>query len=931
MANAISSLNYNSNTYPFTLPYGVCSTAAATAAKEVTVPNFSLEAGAVVIVKFTYANSASSPTLNVNSTGAKPMYRYGTTAMSTSASTTGWSAGAVQMFTYDGTGWVRDFWTNSTYSNVSLGQGYCTCSTAAATTAKTASLSSYSLSTGGIVAVKFTYAVPASATLNINSKGAKSIYHEGAAIKAGVIEAGDIATFIYSSQYHLISINKAGVGGTGISVDGYTINHSNSVTAGTASGSSGTLSHGGTFTIPSITYDAQGHITSKTTTTCTLPAQYTHPSYTARTGVPTANATLTFGGTFNVSQPTSDATGHVTALNTRTYTMPSDRLFETLVPSGTVIPANADLDTQTYLKVGRYYCSSNANVKTLLNCPVTVYDSSGAGTSGTAFMMNVYSPLSTTIDNEATGTWVYRTRVLTTYTGDQYIQSCYSNGTAGNWSYGTWKKVISAAEDTAIGSATQPIYLNSSGNLTVCTYTLGKSVPSNAVFTDTNTHYTTRIYAGASGTAANAAATSPYIKITDDNTYRNQIRLVGSGATTVTSDANGNITISSTDNNTTYSAATTSANGLMTAAMVTKLNGIAAGANAYSLPAATSSALGGVKVGSNITVSSGTISLTKANVTAALGYTPPTSDTNTTYSAGTGISLSGTTFSNSGVRSIATGSSNGTISVNTNGTSANVAVKGLGSAAYTASTAYAAASHNHYSLYNDTASVTLGWVYDSSDSQMYLRAGTSSSIDTSSVCNLGASSAPWNKVFAKQISNPNGSLTLANSENSIVYAMSSGTGYFRPSNNADDALGGSSYRWSTLFSKNAVNTSSDYYQKENIQNMPQKYIDMLDDIEPVIFKFKTGDRMHGGYISQWVEESMNKFGITAEEFGGFCKDPKLDEDENVVEGEYEYSLRYSEFVPVLHAKVKQLESRHNEELKELNNKIAELEARLNIG
>lgn len=49
----------------------------------------------------------------------------------------------------------------------------------------------------------------------------------------------------------------------------------------------------------------------------------------------------------------------------------------------------------------------------------------------------------------------------------------------------------------------------------------------------------------------------------------------------------------------------------------------------YSLPAATSSTLGGVKVGSNITNSRGTISLTKANVTAALGYTPPTSDTNT--------------------------------------------------------------------------------------------------------------------------------------------------------------------------------------------------------------------------------------------------------------------------------------------------------------
>lgn len=42
----------------------------------------------------------------------------------------------------------------------------------------------------------------------------------------------------------------------------------------------------------------------------------------------------------------------------------------------------------------------------------------------------------------------------------------------------------------------------------------------------------------------------------------------------------------------------------------------------YTLPTASSSVLGGVKVGSNITLSSGTISLSKSNVTSALGYTP---------------------------------------------------------------------------------------------------------------------------------------------------------------------------------------------------------------------------------------------------------------------------------------------------------------------
>lgn len=72
--------------------YGTCSTAAATAAKVVALTDpagFSLTTGAVVIVKFTNANSVASPTLNVNSTGAKAIMRYGTTAASTGTTTSG--------------------------------------------------------------------------------------------------------------------------------------------------------------------------------------------------------------------------------------------------------------------------------------------------------------------------------------------------------------------------------------------------------------------------------------------------------------------------------------------------------------------------------------------------------------------------------------------------------------------------------------------------------------------------------------------------------------------------------------------------------------------------------------------------------------------------------------------------------------------------
>ena len=77
-----------------------------------------------------------------------------------------------------------------------------------------------------------------------------------------------------------------------------------------------------------------------------------------------------------------------------------------------------------------------------------------------------------------------------------------------------------------------------------------------------------------------------------------------------------------------------------------KLAGISAGANNYALPQASGTTLGGVKVGSNISVSGGTISLNKNNVTAALGYTPPTQDTNTHYESKTITGASSTATAN---------------------------------------------------------------------------------------------------------------------------------------------------------------------------------------------------------------------------------------------------------------------------------------------
>lgn len=94
--------------------------------------------------------------------------------------------------------------------NNTHGNYYGTCATAAATAAKVVTVDKdFKLAVGTTVSVKFTNGVPANATMNINSKGAKPIYYHGSAITAGIIKAGDVATFIYNgSQYVLTGVDS---------------------------------------------------------------------------------------------------------------------------------------------------------------------------------------------------------------------------------------------------------------------------------------------------------------------------------------------------------------------------------------------------------------------------------------------------------------------------------------------------------------------------------------------------------------------------------------------------------------------------------------------------------------------------------------------------------------------------------------------------
>jgi hypothetical protein len=116
------------------------------------------------------------------------------------------------------------------------------------------------------------------------------------------------------------------------------------------------------------------------------------------------------------------------------------------------------------------------------------------------------------------------------------------------------------------------------------------------------------------------ANTVTSIRANNTGTYRTgNVNLVAGSNVTISETSAGIFNISSTDTNTTYSVRDGELSEInFTRALNEKLAGIAAGANNYSLPTASSAVLGGIKVGSRLSISSGVLS---ANVQSDNNFT----------------------------------------------------------------------------------------------------------------------------------------------------------------------------------------------------------------------------------------------------------------------------------------------------------------------
>ena len=442
----------------------------------------------------------------------------------------------------------------------------------------------------------------------------------------------------------------------------------------------GTLTYGGTFDVPYVTVDKYGRLTAASTKTFTMPAQYAHPTYTSKTS-----------GLYKI---TVDNLGHISATAAVTGT-------DLPVHSHTLNMATSTGSSSiTLLANTKYQLTAGGNTYIFTTPTDTVY----THPTYTAKTNGLYK---ITVDElgHVSATAAVTASDLPSHTHPYLPDTTKYAGSSSVGGAATSANKLNIGSSN-IGNSTTPVYFDSTTGLPVAlNYTIEKSVPADAKFTDTvYTHptYTAKasglykitvdelghVSAASAVTGTDLPSHSHNLNIAS-STGTSQISLSANAKYQLTAGGSTYIFTTPADNNTTYTVATGDSNGQIkiTPSVGDAYNVSVKGLGSAAYTNSSAYATSGHTHTLNIAASSGTsqISLspnTKYQLTAGgstyIFTTPPAATM--TYS-------------------ISTGDNNGQIKVTpSSGDAYNVSVKGLGSAAYTASSAYAAASHTHDSI-----------------------------------------------------------------------------------------------------------------------------------------------------------------------------------------------------------------------------------------
>ena len=158
-----------------------------------------------------------------------------------------------------------------------------------------------------------------------------------------------------------------------------------------------------------------------------------------------------------------------------------------------------------------------------------------------------------------------------------------------------------------------------------------------------------------------------------------------------------------------------------------------------------------------------------------------------------------------------------------------------------------------------------------------------------------------------------------------------GSGIY-PSRDNTFTIGTNEQKFSSVYSY-AYNGASDFKLKKNINPINSSWADeFIDGLIPSTYQFKNNSygKLHTGFIAQDVEQLMLKLGMKRTDFAGLIKTPKntpvgvLDENEDFegADENYDYSLRYDDFIAPLVTYCQNLKKK-NIELEHKLNKIYE--------
>lgn len=122
------------------------------------------------------------------------------------------------------------------------------------------------------------------------------------------------------------------------------------------------------------------------------------------------------------------------------------------------------------------------------------------------------------------------------------------------------------------------------------------------------------------------------------------------------------------------------------------------------------------------------------------------------------------------------------------------------------------------------------------------------------------------------------------------------------------SLGDSVWRWSDVYANNATIQTSDLTVKRDLEYDLSRYDGLFDALRPMSFLFVGGEsgRRHLGLGAQDVEQAMAESGVSDMEFAGFIKSPREGVDE------FDYALRYGEFIPLCIDQIQRLKGRVDE-------------------